>query len=82
MQTAEPSLPNLAFNFVAFANMALGHISHIPAGKSSQPPGDMAHSRARDQDKEETDPFRLPENQQAEGSGNRVGTIGTEKNEE
>lgn len=62
--------------------MALGRISHIPAGKSSQPPGDMAHSRARDQDKEETDPSCLAEKQQAERSGNRVGTIRTEKNEE
>lgn len=82
VQTAEPSLPNLAFNFVAFANMALGCISHISAGKSSQSPGDMAHSRARDQGKEENDPSHLPEKQQAEGSKDRVGTIRTEKNEE
>lgn len=61
VQTAEPSLPSPAFNFVAFANTVWGPVSHIPAAKSGQPLGGMAHSKARDQDEEEAVPSRLPE---------------------
>lgn len=49
VQTAVPSLPGPAFNFVAFANMVLGPISHISPAKSGKPPGGMARSWARNQ---------------------------------
>lgn len=74
VQTAAPSLSSPAFNFVAFANTVLGPISHIPAAKSSQPPGGMAGSEPEargDQGEEKADPSHLLEKQQAKGGEQR-----------